>query len=377
MRGRLAFVLISMLLVTAVVVVASGAAPDAPRSVYKLMGVLGQVVSLVRSSYVDEVAVDRIELGATTGLVEAADPGGSWVPEEYAVAFEAALTRALPPFGVVLGKRSSYPFVLQVVEGSPAAAAGLVPGQLVERIGGEPVRARPLWRALVLLDQAERGDGRVELNVVDARLEGERTLALERAAFQVPGPSVVVHRDVPVLRIPVLSSAAASAVAEVMRPHGAAASVIVDLRGTAIGSPADAVTLAAVLAGGTVELRAQRRAGEGDVVRWRGAERSWKVVACVDPTTGHAAEVLALALRSRGAVLVGGETYGDTAARRPITSEGGKVWLAEQWFSTPDGSAILGQGLKPDEVVRGRTETDPILLRALEIASGARPAKAA
>jgi len=97
----------------------------------------------------------------------------------------------------------------------------------------------------------------------------------------------------------------------------------------------------------------------------------------VDTTTGHAAEVLALALRSRGAVLVGGETYGDTASRRPIAAEGGKVWLAEEWFATSDGTAILGQGVKPDEIVRERADTDPVLLRALEIARGARPAKAA
>lgn len=377
MGRRLAFVMVSVLLVTAVVVVASGAAPDAPRSVYKLMGVLGQVVSLVRSSYVDEVPVDRIELGATTGLVEAADAGGAWVPDEYAGAFEAAHTRPLPPFGLVLGKRSSYPFVLQVIDGSPAALAGLVPGQLVERIGGEPVRARPLWRALVMLDQAERGAGAVELNVVDARLEGERRLRLERAVYAVPGPTVVPHDDVPVLRVGVLSAAAVATVEEVLRPWGAAQSVVVDLRGTALGSPADAVKLAAALAGGAVELQAQRRGSQGGMVRARAPERTWRLVACVDPTTGKAAEVLALALRSRGAVLVGGETYGDTATRRPIASEGGRVWLAEEWFATPDGTAILGQGLKPDEVVRGRGETDPVLLRALEIARGARPAKAA
>ncbi len=377
MRRRLAFVIVSMLLVTAVVVVASGAAPDAPRSVFKLMGVLGQVVSLVRSSYVDEVPVDRIELGATTRLVEAADPGGAWVPDDAAADFEAARARALPPFGLVLGKRASYPFVLQVIEGSPAAAAGLVPGQLVERIGGEPVRARPLWRALVLLDQAESRDGHVELNVVDARLEGERTVRLERAAFPLPPPAVVSHDDVPVLRIPVLSPAAVEAAEAALRPFTAAPSVVVDLRGAALGSAADAVRLAAIVAGGTVELQAQRRAAAGGTVRARGGERSWRVVACVDPTTGHAAEVLALALRSRGAVLVGGETYGDTATRRPVASAGGRVWLAEEWFSTSDGTAVLGQGVKPDEVVRGRAEADPVLLRALEIARGARPAKAA
>jgi len=366
-----------MLLVTAVVVVASGAAPDGPKSIFKLMGVFGQVISLVRSSYVDEVPLARIELGATTGLVEAADPGGAWVPDDAAADFEAVRTRALPPFGLVLGKRASYPFVLQVIEGSPAALAGLQPGQLVERIAGQPVRARPLWMAMVLLDKAERNDGQVELNVVDARLGGERTLRLERAPFPLPSAAVVSHGDVPVLRVPMLSSAVVAAAQERLRPWGSTPAVVVDLRGTGLGSAADAVRLAAVLAGGAVELEGQRRSGPGSTVRARGAGRSWRVVVCVDSTTAQAAEVLALALRSRGAVLVGSETYGDTAARRPIPAEGGKVWLAEEWFATSDGTPILGQGVKPDEAVRERAGTDAVLLRALELARGARPAKAA
>lgn len=377
MRRRLAFVSFSMLLVTAVVVVASGAAPDAPRSVYKLMGMFGQVVSLVRGSYVDEVPVDRLELGATTGLVEAADPGGAWVPDDAAADFEAVRARALPPFGLVLGKRASYPFVLQVIDGSPAAAAGVTPGQLVERIGGELVRARPLWRAQVLLGQAESQPGEVELNVVDARLEGERKVVLERGPVSPPKPTVVDHDGVPVLRVSVLSSAAVEAAEAELRPFANAPALVVDLRGTALGTSTEAVRLAAVLTGGTVELRAQRRGAAGRTVRARGKERSWRVVACVDPTTAHAAEVLALALRSRGAVLVGGETYGDTATRRQVASDGGKAWLAEEWFATADGAALLGEGVKPDEVVRERAEADLVLQRALEIARGARPAKAA
>lgn len=377
MGRRLAFVGVSLVLVVAVVVVASGAAPETPRNLFKLMGVFGQVVALVRSSYVDEVPVERVELGATTGLVEAADPGGAWIPEAANAAFEAARSRALPPFGVVLGKRASYPFVLQVLEGSPAAVAGLVPGELVERIGGEPVRAHPLWRALVLLDQAERGPGQVELNVVDVRSGRERTMRLIQTPLVAPTPSLTSKDDVPVLRVPIVEAGTSKVVEGLLRPWAGTPALVVDLRGSALGSHDEAVRLAAVLAGGSLELPTQRRGGTGGMVRERGGERSWRVVVCVDTTTAHAAEVLALALRLRGAVLVGGETYGDTGRRRPITSQGGKVWLAEEWFTTPEGTAILGQGLKPDEPVRGRAEADPVLERALEIARGARPAKAA
>jgi hypothetical protein len=162
-RLKVGFLVISALLVVAVVALGAGVAVPAGKGLYRLVGLFGEVVGLVRGNYVEEVPYEKLEMGALTGMVEAADPGGAFVPADSAPAFEKCRSRAVPAFGVVLGKRASYPAVLQVLPGSPAAAAGILPGELVERVGEEPVRARPLWRAQVLLDQAE-----LDLHVLDA-----------------------------------------------------------------------------------------------------------------------------------------------------------------------------------------------------------------
>ena len=89
------------------------------------------------------------------------------------------------------------------------------------------------------------------------------------------------------------------------------------------------------------------------------------------------AELLASALKARGATLVGSESYGDTGQRRAIKGSGGEVWLAREWGLGPDGKPILGNGLKPDERVRPRQGADAVLERALELAGGADAAKQA
>ncbi|MFI5142406.1 MAG: S41 family peptidase [Thermoanaerobaculales bacterium] len=377
MKQKAVFLALSVVVILTVVALASGAAASAGKGVYRLMGLLGQVVQLVRTNHVEEVPIDKIELGALSGLVEGADPGGCYVPEESARSFAHALNRSLPPFGLALGKRASYPVVLEVVADSPAAKAGIVSGELIERVGGEPVRARPLWLALVLLDAAERRGDAVSLDVIDRQVSGKRLVTLSPGVASMPSPKVELKGDVPVASLAVVDSEVAKRLATALEPRASASALVVDLRGVALGNPTGAVEVAAALAGGEMRLRLVGRDGKDQVLRSRAPLRRWKLVVCLDGTTAGPAELLAATLKGAGAMLVGGETYGDTGQREPRPAAGGEVWLASSWGVGPDEKPLLGNGLKPDEIVRGRKGADPVLDRALELAAGGKVEKKA
>ncbi len=371
MKRRLVFLAVSLVTVAAVLAVAAGAAQAPGTNVYRLVGIFGRVLALVQTSYVEEVPMDRLELGAMNGLVRAADPGGEWVPAESAPALREVRERPLPAFGLVLGMRADYPFVLSVVAGSPAEQAGVSPGELIERIGDQPVRARPLWMARVLLDRAERADGQVTMEVIDRRLQGKHAVTLVQAPVAVPAVGLEMKDGVPVLRVGVIADEAMATLRQRLQEAGGADAVVVDLRGVALGTDAAALEMAAEIAGGDVALETARRDGAGPVMTARAPVKGWRVIVAQDATTAHAAEVLALALKTRGATLVGMATYGDAATREPVKARGGTVWMARQWFLDPAGEALLGHGLEPDEDVRYRPDTDAILDRALELARGA------
>jgi carboxyl-terminal processing protease len=365
------FLGVSLLAALAVVVVATGATAPAAGGLYRLVGLVGQAVALVRTSYVEEVDAARLELGALGGMVEAVDPGGAYVPSGEAAVFERASGRPLPPYGLVLGKRSSYPYVLQALPGSPAALAGFVPGELVERVGGEPVRARPIWRALVLLDEAERAGKDVELVVIDRQLSATRKVVLKPGAVSLPGPVLEARDGTPILSVRAVHRETLGAVRELLAAHAGAQALVVDLRQVVLGDEGSAAELTALLAGGELEVRWARREGDGRTLRARAEPRNWRLVACVDTTTARAGELVATWLKDRGAILVGFETYGDTGVRRVHRTSDGQVWLAEEWLLGPDKTPLLGRGLRPDEVVRMLPDADPVLDRALELARGA------
>src|SRR3989304_3390739 len=95
----------SLVIVAAHAALASGAVGGARAGLYRLVSIFGQVVSLVRSSYVEEVPVDVLETGAMSGLVDAADPGGLYVPDTVIEGYARGRAGAAPPFGLVLGRR--------------------------------------------------------------------------------------------------------------------------------------------------------------------------------------------------------------------------------------------------------------------------------
>lgn len=376
MKHRRVFVVVSLMAVLAIVTVAAGGADVVGHGMYRLVGLFGQVVALVRSSYVEEVPVSRLELGAIGGLVDAADPGGAWVPEDRAALYASATQRPLPAYGLLLGRRASYPYVIEVVPASPAAAAGILPGEYIERIGSEPVRSRPLWLAVVLLDRAAAAGENVTMDVIDRAVEDKRQVTLTSATGAAPDPVLDSSRGVPVLRLPAITKTAVSRLDALLQPVGGAA-LVIDLRGSGLGAAESAVEAAAKIAGGDVEAPRSARSGEIAPLKASGPLRQRRIVVCIDSTTARAAEILAASLKRRGATLVGAESYGDTGERMSQSAAGGQLWLAADWFLGPDGKPLLGSGLKPDEAVRMRREGDPVLDRALELARGQALPKAA
>lgn len=365
-RGRW-FLVASGVGIAAIAALATGVAGGPPGGLYRLAGLFGQVVAMVRSSYVEEVSVSRLEEGALNGLVNAADPGGAWIPAVEFPAFEAVRERPLPAFGLVLGVRSSYPVVLQVLPGSPAEQAALAPGEILESIEGEALRGRPLWVAELRLEAAQQRGTPVSVAVIDRWLRGKRDAVLRPGAVASPRPAVEEHDGVLLVRPVKVGGEQVRAIREALHRLGERPGVVVDLRSVVLGDRHSAVELAAVVAGGDIEVPLARRSGSAGALRARGERRTWRVAVCMDVTTAAAGEVAAAAFKRAGATLVGGRSYGDTGERRAVALRESKLWLADTWCLGPNGKGIIGQGLEPDEVVRVREGEDPVLARALEI----------
>ncbi|MGW0626668.1 S41 family peptidase [Streptomyces sp. NPDC002758] len=259
--------------------------------------------------------------------------------------------------------------VTKVQSGSPAAAAGIHPGDRLRSIDGTKVDGRPVTEVVALL----RGDADDAPAGTSVRLGLERgtrawSETLRRARLSTD--SVTVRRlpaDATVIKIGAFTKGSGDVVRTAVRQAPAGAGIILDLRGNSGGLVTEAVTAAsAFLDGGLVATydvdgaqRVLHAAAGGDTTR--------PLVALVDGGTMSAAEMLTGALQDRGrAVVVGTRTFGKGSVQMPSRLPDGSVAeLTVGHYRTPSGHTVDGRGITPDLEVEQRA-----LERAETVLSG-------
>src|SRR5450432_2549236 len=151
---------------------------------YKHIGVFSDVVSRIKSEYVEEPDMKSVTLGALNGMLEAIDPFASYLNADQYRDYLKNKDLKRPDVGLILSKKFGYVGVVGTVNGSPAAKANFTTGDMIESIGGVATRDMPLAYANLLL-KGENGTS-VELSVVRVRHPEPSAVTLTRIAFLLP-----------------------------------------------------------------------------------------------------------------------------------------------------------------------------------------------
>jgi carboxyl-terminal processing protease len=318
------------------------------------LGAFQNVVSLVLDAYVEPVDVDRVMDGAMRGLTDTLDASSAFLkPDQVRVLTGEA---ALPAGGIgVVVTRQYYIRVVGVRDGSPAARAGLRTGDYIRAIDDRPTRDMSALEGRRLL-LGEPGSS-VSLLVIRGNAADPHEVTLTREAVNGP-PVTTTSLDGGFAHVRVSSFASGVAplreALEALSEQGAAGAVI-DLRGTADGTPEVGAKAARLfVADGAVATLASRdadpivttaEAGDGAI--------AMPVVLLVSNGTAHAAEVFAAALADHDrAELVGQPTAGLAGVQRLVPlADRHALWLTYARYLRADGTPIHEQGLTPDHGV--------------------------
>ena len=347
--------------------------------VYRHLRIFEDVVSLVTSNYVEEVEPSSIVHGAIWGMVEGLDPESSYLTEDEVQLYDE------PVAGSGVGFELTRRYYVQVVaarEGSPAARAGLAPGDYLREIDGESTRVMSTVRANTLLHGA--AGSTVNLSIIRENAAEPIDVSLTRGdAKSANITSRIVTPGVGYLRIAEFDDTTAGTIrssASALEAQGATR-FLIDLRSTATGN-FDAGLAGAELFIDTETLAIRETAaGQEPIVRRESSLISWPVVLMTNPGTAGAAELFAAALIDAGrAEAVGTRTAGRASEQSLVRlPDGSGLLLSTTQYLTASGESIHRQGLTPTLVVQEPPATltatlpedtvpqdDPILDRALE-----------
>ncbi len=369
-RTRLILLIVTAPIVTYALVGGLLGRASALEGTYQHLRVFEDVVSLISNNYVEPVEAERVMEGALWGLAEGLDPDSSYLTEEEAQLYSDAAAGSDGDVGIgVTLTRRYYVQVVAARDESPAALAGLRPGDFLRTIESIPTRMMSTVQAAHLLRGAPGTT--VTLSVIRGNAAEPADLQVTRGADRSANlASRIVAPGVGYLRIAEFDDTIAGAIenaAGALAQQGAER-LLIDLRGTASGGFEAGVVAAALFTDADPLVIRETASGQDPLGGTAGAASiAWPLVLMTNYGTSGAAELFAAALTDAGrAESVGTNTAGRAAEQTFVDLPGGGgLLLSSTRYLTASGEPIHLAGLEPAVIAQepgvelGQTAADP------------------
>jgi carboxyl-terminal processing protease len=308
-----------------------------------------EILTAIDRDYVDTVDADKLSDYAVAQLLGRLDPHSTYIPARERDQTDAFLQSSFDGVGLDFFMFRDTATVSVVAPGGPAAAAGVLPGDQLLRVGNTTVAGAKL--ATGPLGQLLRGPRSSTVALGLLRHHEPFTLHLTRS--RLPNASVepgVLLEDGQTGYLKVSRFAATTyeefkaQLADLQRQG--AKRLVLDLRGNPGGYLDRATRLADEFISGSRKLvytqgKDEQYASQ-TYARVAGDWEQQPLVVLVDENSASAAEVLAGALQDHDrALLVGRRTFGKGLVQQPVQlQDGGELRLTVARYYTPAGRCI-------------------------------------
>jgi carboxyl-terminal processing protease len=326
---------------------------------YSQLSVFSEVLSKVRSSYVEDPDITEVMHGALRGLLESLDPYSTFLtPDEYS-RYRKHKSNGNSDIGLELSKEKmlGYVYVIHPIEGGPAGKTGVEAGDVIESIEEVSTRDISLVQAEYLL--TGNAGSTVKLKIIRRGKTDPIEVAVTREPLKVPPvKSQMVDNKIGYLRIYRFTSG----VSEDLRSKlsqltkNGASRIILDLRNCAGDEYEEGVKVANLFL-------------DHGVITYSQGQKSPKKEFVADPTkatcklpiailqnygSASAAEIVSAAIKeNRRGELVGVRTFGKASLQKliPLDSDSA-ILLSTAKFYSQSGKVIQGNGIAPDFEVK-------------------------
>jgi carboxyl-terminal processing protease len=322
---------------------------------------LGRVLAWVENEYVDPVERKRLVEGAIKGMVGELDPHSSYLPAEDYGIFQADTEGHFGGIGVEVDFGDEYITIIAPIDGSPAALAGVLPGDRILAIDNQAVRGKNAADLVRMM----RGEPNTKV-LLTVRRKGQDKLLYFKLTRQIINVASVASKllkhDVGYVRIKTFQNGThAELLAAVKKLREQSqhelSGVLLDMRNNPGGLVNEATAVADEFLTSGVIFTTRRRGQIVDDLRADGvgALRRGPVVVLVNEYSASAAELVAGALQdNKRASVVGAPTFGKGSVQTIVDLPGGAgLRLTTLRYYTPSGRPIQAQGVKPDILVGG------------------------
>jgi carboxyl-terminal processing protease len=337
-----------------------GAAPATSNTpeTYKQLNLFGDVFELVRSNYVDDVSDDTLVEGAINGMLTALDPHSNYLNAKNFNDMKVQTRGEFGGLGIEVSMENGLVKVVSPIDDTPAAHAGLKPGDLITHLDGTPVQGLTLPEAV----EKMRGPINSDINLT-IRREGREPFDVKLTRANIKIQSVRSHiesNNVAYVRITSFNEQTDvglnNAMKNLKQSNNKLIGVVLDLRNNPGGLLDQAVAVSdAFLDKGEIVSTRGRRADDAQRYNARPGDiaSGLPMAVLINGGSASASEIVAGALQDHHrAILIGTKSFGKGSVQTIIPLAGhGAMRLTTARYYTPSGRSIQARGIDPDVVV--------------------------
>lgn len=320
-----------------------------------------QVLDIVERNYVKDVTQIDLINAAVKGMLQGLDPHSSFMTADEYKEMQETTSGEFFGVGIEISLENGQVVVVAPIEDTPAFRAGLLPGDVILTIDGQPAQELSLQEVVSRIRGAKGSE--VELGILHTDAKKPQTVRITRDAIpMVSVKSKPLEDGYYWIRLTRFSEKTTEELKDALKkaakdaPEGIKG-LVLDLRNNPGGLLDQAVSVTDTFL------------QDGDIVSIKGreenAQRTYKakkqpddvdvpLVVLINAGSASASEIVAGALRDQKRALILGErSFGKGSVQNIIPlADGSGLKLTVALYYTPNGSSIQAEGIIPDvEVV--------------------------
>jgi carboxyl-terminal processing protease len=326
---------------------------------YENLRLFTEVLSIVQSQYVDEVAPKDIIYNAIKGTLRGLDPHSSFLDPEMYREMQVETSGSFGGLGIEITLRDDVLTVVAPIEGTPAYRAGIQPGDRILKIEGLTTKDMQLSDAVKRM--RGKPGSKITISIVREGWVEPKDFLITREQIRVqsvranqlePGIEYIKLRQFQEQTANDLETSLDKYVKE-----GKIQGLVLDLRNNPGGLLTSAVEVTEkFLESGKLVVYTEGRVRNQNMRFSSNAKRvfsDFPIVVLVNQGSASASEIVAGALQDWGrAVVIGTQSFGKGSVQTIIPlSDGSGLRLTTAKYFTPKGRSIHGKGITPDIIV--------------------------
>jgi len=327
--------------------------------VYSKLNLFGEVFERVRADYVEKPDDAKLVEGAISGMITSLDPHSRYMNDAAWREMQETTQGEFGGLGIEVTMEDGLVKVVAPIDGTPAARAGIMSGDLVSQIDDEAVQGLTLEQAVNKMKGP--ANTKTRLTIIRKGADAPINVSITREIIHVRPVSYHIDGgNIGYIRISSFNEQASDelkkAIGEISKQVASQnlAGYVLDLRNNPGGLLDQAVSVSsAFLSRGEVVSTRGRRPEETQRYAARGGDltKGKPLVVLVNGGSASASEIVAGALHDhKRATLIGTRSFGKGSVQTiiPLGPGNGALALTTARYFTPSGRSIQAQGILPD-----------------------------